>query len=56
MVVTDMLSNALDWTYRQMQHYKTKEQLQIAYNLLQQSLNEVEQQLQAKEIKTMRLE
>ena len=28
MVATDMLHNALGWTFRQMQQYKTKEQLQ----------------------------
>lgn len=56
MVVTDMLGNALTWTYRQMQHYRTKEQLQIAYNLLQQAVYEAERQRQAEEIKALRLE
>lgn len=56
MVVTDMLSNALDWTYRQMHYYKTNEQLQTAYNLLQQAVYEAERQQQAEEIKALRLE
>ncbi|QMU30529.1 sensor histidine kinase [Adhaeribacter radiodurans] len=56
MVVTNLLSNALEWAYRLVQHYKTKEQLLLAYQVLQQSAYEAERARQAKEIKALRLE
>src|SRR5437868_4140044 len=56
MVVTDMWSNVLDWTNRLLQQYKTREQLQIAYTLLQQSVYEAEQKRQAEQIKALQLE
>ena len=49
MVVTDMLHNALGWTVRQMQQYKTKEQLQAAHNMLQYIVLEAERQRQKEE-------
>jgi signal transduction histidine kinase len=56
MVMTDMLDNALNWTFRQMQQYKTKEQFQAAFNLLQQIIYEAERQRHKEEIKALRLE
>jgi len=56
MVATDMLHNALGWTFRQMQQYKTKEQLQAAHNMLQHIVLEAERQRQKEEIKALRLE
>jgi len=56
MVVTDMLHNALGWTFRQMQQYKTKEELQRAHNMLQHIVLEAERQRQQEEIKALRLE
>jgi len=56
MVATDMLHSALGWTFRQMQEYKTKEQLQAAHNMLQHIALEAEQQRQKEEIKALRLE
>jgi len=54
--MTDMLHNALGWTFRQMQQYKTKEQLQAAHNMLQHIALEAERQRQKEEIKALRLE
>ena len=55
MVITRAMNNALSWTFRQMQDYKTKEQLLTAYNLLQQAMYEAERQRQTEEIKALRL-
>ncbi|PSR55880.1 hypothetical protein AHMF7605_21440 [Adhaeribacter arboris] len=56
MVVTNMLSNVLDWTYRLLQQYKSREQLLTAYHLLQQSVFEAERKQQAEQIKALQLE
>ena len=56
MVVTDMLSNVLGWTNRQLHYYKTKEQMHTAYNALLQAMYAAEQKRQAEEIKALRLE
>ena len=54
--MVEYLGIALNWTYRLMQHYKSKEELLIANNMLQLSLYELERARLAEEVKFLKLE